>query len=79
MTHDIIGKLLQGRYQIVQSLGAGVFGQTYIAVDVDYPENPQCVVKQIKVSSSEPGYLEMLRLLFLTETQTLKLLGSHHQ
>ncbi|MEH1935234.1 MAG: serine/threonine-protein kinase [Nostoc sp.] len=79
MTHHIIGKLLQGRYQIVQSLGAGVFGQTYIAVDVDYPQNPKCVVKQIKVSSSESGYLEMLRLLFLTETETLKLLGSHHQ
>jgi serine/threonine protein kinase len=79
MSHHIIGKLLQGRYQIVQSLGAGVFGQTYIAVDVDYPENPKCVVKQIKVSSSESGYLEMLRLLFLTETETLKLLGSHHQ
>ena len=79
MTSHIIGKLLQGRYQIVQSLSAGVFGQTYIAVDVDYPQNPRCVVKQIKVSSSESGYLEMLRLLFLTETQTLKLLGSHHQ
>ncbi|MCC5620695.1 serine/threonine-protein kinase [Nostoc sp. CHAB 5715] len=79
MTYHIIGKLLQGRYQIIQSLDAGVFGQTYIAVDVDYPENPKCVVKQIKVSSSESGYLEMLRLLFLTETQTLKLLGSHHQ
>ncbi|MEH1835574.1 MAG: serine/threonine-protein kinase [Nostoc sp.] len=79
MTYHIIGKLLQGRYQIVQSLGAGVFGQTYIAVDVDYPENPKCVVKQIKVSSSESSYLDMLRLLFLTETQTLKLLGSHHQ
>jgi serine/threonine protein kinase len=75
----MIGKLLQGRYQIVQSLGAGVFGQTYIAVDVDYPENPKCVVKQIKVSSSESGYLDMLRLMFLTETETLKLLGSHHQ
>ncbi|MEH1838089.1 MAG: serine/threonine-protein kinase [Nostoc sp.] len=79
MTYHIIGKLLQGRYKIIQSLGAGVFGQTYIAVDVDYPENPKCVVKQIKVSSSESGYLEMLRLLFQTETQTLKLLGSHHQ
>lgn len=79
MTSHIIGKLLQGRYQIVQSLSAGVFGQTYIAVDVDYPQNPRCVVKQIKVSSSESGYLEMLRLVFLTETQTLKLLGSHHQ
>ncbi|MBN3959588.1 serine/threonine-protein kinase [Nostoc sp. NMS8] len=79
MTHHIIGKLLQGRYQIVQNLGAGVFGETYIAIDVDYPENPKCVVKQIKVNSSESGYLEMLRLLFLTETQTLKLLGSHDQ
>ncbi|MEH1885048.1 serine/threonine-protein kinase [Nostoc sp.] len=79
MTNHIIGKLLQGRYQIVQTLGAGVFGQTYIAVDVDYPENPKCVVKQIKVSSCEPGYLEMLRLMFLTETETLKLLGSHPQ
>ncbi|MCC5643601.1 serine/threonine protein kinase [Nostoc sp. CHAB 5824] len=81
MSYHIIGKLLQERYQIVQSLGAGVFGQTYIAVDVDYPENPKCVVKQIKVSSSESGYLdlEMLRLLFLTETETLKLLGSHDQ
>ncbi|MEH2093785.1 serine/threonine-protein kinase [Nostoc sp.] len=79
MTNHIIGKLLQGRYQIVQSLGAGVFGQTYIAVDVDYPQSPKCVVKQIKVSSCEPGYLEMLRLMFLTETETLKLLGSHPQ
>ncbi|MEH2057757.1 MAG: serine/threonine-protein kinase [Nostoc sp.] len=79
MSYHIIGKLLQGRYQIVQSLGAGAFGQTYIAVDVDYPENPKCVVKQIKVSSSESGYLEMLRLLFVTEAQTLKLLGSHDQ
>ncbi|MBG1258031.1 serine/threonine-protein kinase [Nostoc commune] len=79
MNYHIIGKLLQGRYKIIQSLSAGVFGQTYIAVDVDYPENPKCVVKQIKVSSSESGYLEMLRLLFVTETQTLKLLGSHHQ
>jgi serine/threonine protein kinase len=79
MTNHIIGKLLQGRYQIVQSLGAGVFGQTYIAVDVDFPQSPKCVVKQIKVSSSEPDYLEMLRLMFLTETETLKLLGSHQQ
>lgn len=79
MTYHIIGKLLQERYKIIQSLSAGVFGQTYIAVDVDYPENPKCVVKQIKVSSSESGYLEMLRLLFQAETQTLKLLGSHYQ
>ncbi len=75
----MIGKVLQGRYQIIQNLGAGVFGQTYIAVDVDYPENPKCVVKLLKVSSSQPSYLDTLRLRFLTETETLKRLGRHHQ
>ncbi|MBD6618603.1 serine/threonine protein kinase [Komarekiella sp. 'clone 1'] len=75
----MIGKVLQGRYQIVQNLGAGVFGQTYIAIDIDYPGNPKCVVKQLKVSSSHSSYLDTLRLRFLTETETLKRLGSHHQ
>ncbi|MDJ0696649.1 serine/threonine-protein kinase [Mastigocoleus sp. MO_188.B34] len=79
MTLPTIGKVLKARYQIVQSLGAGVFGQTYIAVDVDHPRNPKCVVKQLKVSSSLPSYIETLRLRFLTETETLIQLGHHSQ
>ncbi len=79
MNYHMIGKVLQSRYQIVQSLGAGVFGQTYTAVDIDYPDNPQCAVKQLKVSSSQPSYLDTLRLRFLTETETLKRLGLHDQ
>ncbi len=79
MTHHMIGRVLQGRYQVVQNLGAGVFGQTYIAVDVEQPDNPKCVVKQLKVSSSQPSYLQTLRLHFLTETETLKHLGHHDQ
>jgi serine/threonine protein kinase len=79
MIHHMIGKVLQGRYQIVQSLGAGVFGQTYIAVDIDRTENPKCVVKQLKVTNSQPSYLQTLRLRFLTETETLKQLGHHNQ
>ncbi|WP_016950411.1 serine/threonine-protein kinase [Anabaena sp. PCC 7108] len=80
MNQQIIGKLLQGRYQIVQSLGAGVFGQTYIAEDVDYPEKPRYVVKQLKVNSYQStSYFDYLRLRFLTETETLKHLGGHNQ
>ncbi|MBW4669147.1 MAG: serine/threonine protein kinase [Cyanomargarita calcarea GSE-NOS-MK-12-04C] len=79
MNHHMIGKVLQARYQIVQNLGAGVFGQTYIAVDIDQPQNPKCVVKQLKVTSSQPSYLDTLRLRFLTETETLKHLGHHNQ
>ncbi|MBW4601479.1 MAG: serine/threonine protein kinase [Calothrix sp. FI2-JRJ7] len=75
----MLGKVLYRRYQIVQSLGAGVFGQTYIAVDIDHPENPKCVVKQLKVTNFHPSHLETLRLRFLTETETLKQLGHHNQ
>ncbi|WP_017316866.1 serine/threonine-protein kinase [Mastigocladopsis repens] len=79
MTNHMIGKVLQGRYQVVQTLGAGVFGETYVAVDIDNPHNPKCVVKQLKVISSQPSYLQTLRLRFITETQTLKQLGHHEQ
>lgn len=75
----MIGKILQGRYQVVQTLGAGVFGETYVAVDIENPENPKCVVKQLKVISFQPSYLQTLRLRFLTETETLKHLGHHEQ
>ncbi|MGB6297868.1 MAG: serine/threonine-protein kinase [Rivularia sp. (in: cyanobacteria)] len=79
MTNYMIGKVLQERYQIVQSLGAGVFGQTYISVDIEHPDNPKCVVKQLKVTSLQPSFLQDLRLRFLTETRTLKHLGHHKQ
>lgn len=75
----MIGKVLQARYQIIQSLGAGVFGQTYLAVDMNYPHTPKCVVKQLKVNSLHPSYLDTIRLRFLTETSTLKRLGTHAQ
>ncbi|NMG06584.1 serine/threonine-protein kinase [Brasilonema sp. UFV-L1] len=79
MTNYMIGKVLQGRYQVVQTLAAGVFGETYVAVDIENPENPKCVVKQLKVINSQPSYLQTLRLRFLTETETLKQLGHHKQ
>ncbi|MBU7585297.1 MAG: protein kinase [Nostoc sp. TH1S01] len=79
MSHYMIGKVLQSRYQIVESLGAGVFGQTYTAIDIEYPENPKYVVKQLKTNNCQTSYLETLRLHFLTETETLKRLGSHPQ
>ncbi|MBD2496000.1 serine/threonine-protein kinase [Nostoc sp. FACHB-280] len=79
MSHYMIGKVLQSRYQIVESLGAGVFGQTYTAIDIEYPENPKYVVKQLKTHNCQASYLETLRLHFLTETETLKRLGSHPQ
>jgi serine/threonine protein kinase len=85
MNQQTLKPLLNGRYQIIQSLGAGIFGQTYIAEDnedkdVDYPERPRYVVKQLKINNYQSSsYFDYLRLRFLTETETLKHLGQHEQ
>ncbi|HYW19950.1 MAG TPA: serine/threonine-protein kinase [Nodularia sp. (in: cyanobacteria)] len=79
MNHHMIGKVLQARYHIIQSLGAGVFGETYIAVDQAHPENPKFVIKTLKSSSFSPSYLETLTLCFLNKTASLNFLRSHPQ
>ena len=80
MSKQTVSQLLQGRYHILQSLGAGVFGQIYIVEDVDYPERPRYVVKQLKVNNYQSNsYFYYLKLRFFTETETLKHLGQHDQ
>jgi serine/threonine-protein kinase len=75
----MLGKLLDGRYQVVQVLGNGGFGQTYIAQDTRRPGNPTCVVKHLKPASSDPNVLQTARRLFNSEAETLEQLGNHDQ
>lgn len=91
MNKQPVTHLLNGRYQIIQHLSSGLFGQTYIAEDiranntdddkdVDYPEKPRYVIKQLKINNYQSNaYFDYLRLRFLTETETLKHLGQHDQ
>ena len=72
-------KIIGGRYQIVQTLGAGGFGETYIAQDSMRPGNPKCVVKQLKPASSDPKHLDLARRLFPREAEALEKLGQHNQ
>ncbi|MFQ4145879.1 serine/threonine-protein kinase [Chlorogloeopsis sp. ULAP02] len=74
----MLGKLLDGRYRIVQVLRAGGFGETYIAEDTRRINNPRCVVKQLKPASNDPSYLQISRRLFYSEAETLQNLGDHH-
>ena len=73
----MIGKLISGRYQIIQNLGAGGFGQTYLAEDLQLPDHPKCVVKQLKPVSRDPFVLQTASRLFDTEARVLHRLGSH--
>ncbi len=75
----MLGRLLDGRYRVVQVLSAGGFGKTYIAEDTRRPGNPQCVVKHLKPASNDPNYLQTARRLFLSEAETLEQLGNHDQ
>jgi len=73
------GKLLGGRYQVVEVLANGGFGQTYIAQDMHRPGNPQCVVKHLQPASVNSKFLHNARRLFQTEAEILEQLGNHDQ
>ena len=76
---EILRKKLGGRYQITQVLGSGGFGETYIAEDTQRPGRPQCVVKHLRPTSSNPKHLQLARRLFKSEAETLQRLGEHDQ
>ncbi len=71
--------LLRDRYQVIQGLGQGGFGATFLANDLSLPGNPYCVIKQLRPSSTAPHVLDMARDLFRREAKTLGKIGSHPQ
>ena len=70
----MLGEIIRRRYQIIQHLGNGGFGETYLAEDGDIPGKPQCVVKRLKTL-----YSPTAKRLFTTEAEVLYRLGEHEQ
>ena len=75
----MIERVLDRRYQIIEALGKGGFGHTFLAKDTKRPGYPICVVKQFKPSFSDPELLNKARELFNREAETLQNLGEHSQ
>lgn len=71
--------LLGGRYKLVEQLGAGGFGQTFVAEDFHLPGKPRCVLKRLQPQISDPESLQTAKRLFDTEAQVLYQLGNHDQ
>lgn len=75
----MIGQLLAGHYKVLEVLGEGGFGQTYIVEDIHLPGHPQCVLKHLKPTSTDPQVLGTSRKLFQREAESLQQLGNHDQ
>jgi serine/threonine protein kinase, bacterial len=73
----MIGQLLAGHYRVLQILGVGGFGQTYITEDLHLPGNPKCVLKHLKPASTDRSVLDIARKLFEKEAIVLQQLGNH--
>ncbi|NER78245.1 MAG: tetratricopeptide repeat protein [Leptolyngbya sp. SIO1D8] len=70
-------KILGGRYHILNRLGGGGFGQTFLAQDQHLPGNPCCVVKRLQPRTCDGVSLDSARRLFDAEAEALYALGHH--
>lgn len=71
-----LGDILQNRYQIVELLGQGGFGRTYLAKDSQLNDR-LCAIKEIPPQSNDPNVLKQARLRFDREVRALSQLGQH--
>ncbi|MGB3637671.1 MAG: protein kinase [Rivularia sp. (in: cyanobacteria)] len=66
---------MNNRYQVIQVLGAGGFGETFLAEDTHLPSRRRCVIKQLKPLADDPKTYQKVQQLFEREATTLEFLG----
>ena len=71
----MIGTTLNKRYHILNILGSGRCGQTYLAKDINSAESLLCVIKQFEPEAKDSLSLRKAKYLFAREVKILKILG----
>lgn len=67
--------ILNNRYRILQVLGSGGFGQTFLSEDTHLPSGRKCVVKQLKPATDDLEIWQLMQDRFQREAAILELLG----
>lgn len=71
--------LLANRYRIVQKLGSGGFGDTFLAEDTHLPSGRICVIKQLRPMNNNPRVYQLVKERFQREAVILEDLGNSHR
>ncbi|NJM21459.1 MAG: DUF4101 domain-containing protein [Richelia sp. RM2_1_2] len=67
---------LNNRYKILNILGSGGFGDTFLAEDTQMPSSRRCVIKQLKpVTNNNPQIHQLVQERFQREAAILEELG----
>jgi serine/threonine protein kinase len=68
--------LLNNRYRVLETLGMGGFGQTFLAEDTQMPSRRKCVIKQLKPIDNNPEVYKLVQDRFHREAAILESLGN---
>ncbi|MGD1872318.1 MAG: protein kinase [Mastigocoleus sp.] len=71
----MIPTLLNNRYRVLETLGSGGFGDTYLAEDTHLPSGRSCVIKRLKPFADRPQVYQMMQERFAREAAILEELG----
>ncbi|GGA55198.1 IMS domain-containing protein [Okeania sp. KiyG1] len=66
---------MNNRYQVIQALSSGGFGETFLAQDTQMPSGRYCVIKQLKVVTNNPKIYQQVLQRFQLEAAILEKLG----
>ncbi|MGB7416551.1 MAG: serine/threonine-protein kinase [Thermosynechococcaceae cyanobacterium] len=71
--------MLAGRYKIIKKFKNGGFSQTYLAKDLQHPDQQRCVIKKLQPPDTDNFTVNAANQLFTEEVNVLKRLGHHTQ